>query len=97
MLKTFGFERRQVRATLAWQATVLAAVGLVIGIPAGIAVGHLVWNAVADNLGIVDAVVLPVVAIAITVPAVVVLLNAVAYLPARSASRMWPATALATE
>jgi putative ABC transport system permease protein len=97
LLKTFGFVRRQVRATLAWQATVLAAVGLVLGIPAGIAVGHLVWKALADNLGIVDAVILPFAAIAITVPAVVVLLNAVAYLPARSAARTWPAAALVTE
>jgi hypothetical protein len=97
LLKTFGFERRQVRATLAWQATALAAVGLVIGIPTGILVGHLVWRAVANNLGIVDAVIMPFAAIAITVPAVVLLMNAVAYLPARSAARIWPAAALVTE
>jgi hypothetical protein len=97
LLKTFGFERRQVRATLAWQATALAAVGLLVGVPAGILVGHLVWRAVATNLGIVDAVILPLAAIAITAPAVVLLMNAIAYLPARSASRTWPAAALATE
>jgi hypothetical protein len=97
LLKTFGFERRQIRATLAWQATALAAVGLALGIPAGILVGHLVWRAVANNLGIVDSVILPLAGIAITVPAVVLLMNAVAYLPARSAARTWPAAALTTE
>jgi hypothetical protein len=97
LLKTFGFERRQVRATLAWQATALAAVGLVIGIPAGVLIGHLVWRAVANNLGIVDAAILPLAAIALAVPAVIVLMNAVAYLPARAAARTWPAAALATE
>ena len=39
LLKTIGFDRRQVGATVAWQATTLASVGLVIGIPVGLVVG----------------------------------------------------------
>ena len=39
VLKTLGFSRRQVRATVAWQASTVAAVGLVVGIPLGLLVG----------------------------------------------------------
>ena len=62
MLKTLGFERRQVRATLAWQATTLAIVGLVVGIPIGVVVGNLVWRSVASSLGISPTPVFPVLA-----------------------------------
>ena len=41
LLKAIGFDRRQVRATVAWQATTLATVGLVVGIPIGLIVGRL--------------------------------------------------------
>ena len=49
LLKTLGFERGQVRATLAWQATTLAIVGLAVGIPAGVFVGNVVWRAKAPK------------------------------------------------
>ena len=52
VLKTLGFNRAQVRATIAWQATTLAAVGLAIGIPAGVIIGKFVWGRVANGLGI---------------------------------------------
>ena len=35
MLKTLGFSRRQLVATVAWQATTVACVGVVIGVPLG--------------------------------------------------------------
>ena len=52
LLKTIGFGRRQVSATVAWQATTLAFVGLVVGIPIGLLLGRLVWQRVADGLGV---------------------------------------------
>jgi ABC-type antimicrobial peptide transport system permease subunit len=97
LLKTFGFRRRQVRATLAWQASTLAAVGLVVGIPVGILVGNVVWRGVADSLGITPATVVPVIALALVVPCVIALVNAIAFWPARTASRTWPAVALSAE
>jgi predicted lysophospholipase L1 biosynthesis ABC-type transport system permease subunit len=51
LLKTLGFVRRQVRATIGWQATALAAIGIVVGVPLGLVAGTLVWRAVADGLG----------------------------------------------
>ena len=40
VLKTLGFVRRQVSATVAWQATTLAVIALVLGVPLGIAAGR---------------------------------------------------------
>jgi ABC-type antimicrobial peptide transport system permease subunit len=97
VLKTLGFNRRQVRATVAWQATTLATVGLVIGIPAGLIVGRLVWRLVADGLGVSTTAVIPALALLLTVPAVLALVNLVAYLPARAAAQTRPALALRTE
>jgi hypothetical protein len=37
LLKALGFTRRQISATIAWQATSTVAVGLLIGVPVGIA------------------------------------------------------------
>ena len=97
LLKTLGFSRRQVRITLAWQATTLSAVGLVVGIPVGVLAGNLVWHRVANGLGIAPVTVVPVIAIALSVPCVVVLVILIGLWPARAAARTWPAIALAAE
>ena len=84
LLKTLGFNRHQVRSTVAWQATTLGTVGLVVGIPLGVIVGSLVWRLVADGLGISTTASIPTLAVLLTVPAVLALVNLIAYLPARS-------------
>jgi putative ABC transport system permease protein len=97
LLKTLGFNRRQVRATVAWQATTLAAVGLLIGIPIGLIVGNQVWHLVAAGIGVPTAAAIPVVPVALTIPLVLVLVNLTAFLPARTAARTRPAVALRSE
>ena len=97
VLKTLGFDRRQVRATVAWQATTLATVGLVLGVPLGVVVGRLVWGRVADGLGISTTGAVPVIALMLLVPAAVVLANLIAALPARAAARTRPAVVLRSE
>lgn len=52
LLKALGLVRRQVAAAVLWQATTVALVGIVIGVPAGIAIGRLVWRLFAGNLGV---------------------------------------------
>ena len=42
ILKTLGFARRQLRQAVAWQATTIAAIALLIGLPAGVAGGR--WH-----------------------------------------------------
>jgi len=56
-----------------------------------------VWGLVADGLGITTTVAIPVVALLVVVLGAVVLVNLVAYFPARSAARTRPAVALRTE
>jgi hypothetical protein len=97
VLKTLGFNRAQVRATIAWQATTLAAVGVAIGIPAGVIIGKFVWGRVADGLGIATTAAIPALALLLTIPAVLVLVNLIAYFPARTAARTRPAIALRSE
>ncbi len=97
LLKTLGFDRGQVRATIAWQATTLAAVGLFVGIPAGVIVGRLLWHLVADGLGVATGAAIPALALILTVPCALVLVNVAAFLPGRAAARTRPAVALRSE
>ena len=97
ILKTLGFDRRQVLATVAWQATTFAALGIVVGIPLGVAAGRWTWNLVADELGVVPEPVTPMPLILLVVPAAVLLANLVAAVPARMAARTRPALVLRAE
>jgi putative ABC transport system permease protein len=97
ILKTLGFVRQQVRGTLAWQATTLAAIALFIGLPTGIAGGRWGWRIFAGQLGVLPDPVVPLIAIFIAVPAALILINVVAVLPGWAAARTQPATVLRTE
>ncbi len=98
LLKTLGFDRGQVRATVAWQATTLAAVGLVVGIPIGLIVGSVVWRLVAEGLGGVSTTAtVPALVVFLVIPAVLLLVNLTAYFPARTAAQTRPAVALRSE
>jgi hypothetical protein len=97
LLKTLGFSRRQVSASVAWQATTLGAVALVIGVPLGVIIGRWSWTALANDLGTVARPVVPLLAVLGAVPAVLLLVNAVAFVPGRIAARLRPAAVLRTE
>jgi hypothetical protein len=87
LLKALGFVNVQVGATVLWQATTVALVGIVVGIPLGIVVGRAVWNAFATNLGAVPVAAVPALAIAVLAIAVFVVANALAVLPALTSAR----------
>ncbi len=97
LLKTLGFDRGQIRATVAWQATTLAAIGLLVGIPIGLAVGNLVWHRVAGSIGVSTSAAIPLPTALLVIPASLALINAIAAIPARTAARTRPAVALRTE
>ena len=44
LLKTLGFTERQLAATVAWHATTAVAIGVVFGVPLGVAVGRWLWD-----------------------------------------------------
>jgi ABC-type lipoprotein release transport system permease subunit len=97
VLKTMGMVRRQVRATVAWQASVVALAALAIGIPIGVAVGRLAWSAFATQLGTVAEPRVPLITVLLAVPAVLLACNVVASLPARRAARTPAALVLRSE
>ena len=97
LLKTLGFTRRQLATTVAWQSTVVAIVGLVIGIPLGIAVGRWLWIVFARELSTVPDAVVPAGSVALAAVAALVLANLVAALPGRSAARTPAALLLRAE
>ena len=44
LLKTLGFTQRQLAATVAWQSSVPAIIGVIFGLPLGIAIGRWLWT-----------------------------------------------------
>ena len=97
LLKTLGFTRRQVSTTVAWQATTVGALALVVGVPLGLVFGRWAWTALADSLGTVAEPIVPALAVLAAIPVVLVLVNLVAFAPGRVASRLRPATVLRSE
>ncbi len=97
VLKTLGFVRRQVRATVGWQATTLIVVALVVGIPLGVAAGRWIWSLFADELGIINEPQVPLLPVFVLVPIAVAVANLVATAPATIAARTQPAVLLRTE
>ena len=97
ILKTLGFQRRQLTSTVAWQASVLSLVALAIGLPVGIAVGRWIWTSFSNQLGILPSPAIPLAGILLAIPATLVLANLIAFLPGRAAGRVQAATVLRTE
>ena len=97
MLKTLGFSRRQVSSAVAWQATAFGVVALVLGIPLGVALGRWGWQFLAEDLGTVSEPIVPLAALLLSIPVVLVALNAIAWFPGRIAARLRPATVLRSE
>ncbi len=87
LLKSLGFVRRQVALSVSWQTTTVALIGIVLGVPLGIAGGRLVWTAFASNLGVVSIPVVTVWVIAAVVVGTLVVANLLAVGPAVVASR----------
>jgi FtsX-like permease family len=96
ILKTVGFVASQVRATVAWQATALACAGLIVGVPLGLLAGRWAWILFAGQEAILPAPVISPLTL-LVIPAVLLLANAIAAIPARSAARTQPAVILRTE
>lgn len=97
VLRAMGFRPAQNAATIAWQATTVAVVGLVIGVPLGIIVGRTSWRWVADSTPLLYVAPIAGLAIALAVPGSVAVANALAALPARRAARLRAVEVLRTE
>ena len=97
VLRSFGFTRRQSATTVIVMALAIAAVGVLLGLPLGVAVGATLWRLTAEGAFVLSDphvrwayLVLP------ALGAVVVALLAASW-PARQAARQTPATQLRAE
>ena len=96
-LRCLGFVRRQVVASVVWQATVYGAIGLAVGIPVGVVLGRTAWSVVAGGLGVLSLPTVPLTQVVQIALACIVVAIATAAVPAWTASRTSPAAALRSE
>jgi ABC-type lipoprotein release transport system permease subunit len=87
LLKALGFVNGQVGAAVCWQSTTVGLVGIIVGVPLGVAVGQVVWRAFATNLGAVPVSLVPVWLITALAAGVLVVANVLAIAPAVAAAR----------
>lgn len=93
LLKTLGFTRRQLAATVAWQSTVAVAAGALVGVPLGIALGRYLWDLFARQISVVPQPSVPVLTVTLVIAGALAAGNLVAAVPGRAAARV-PAAAL---
>ena len=72
---------------MAWQASVAAVIGVVIGVPAGVALGRQLWDLFARTIYAVPEPTVPVWPVILIVFGALVLANIAAAIPGRVAAR----------
>jgi len=97
ILKTLGFTRGQLWATVAWQATAMTILALGVGLPFGVVGGRWIWRIFANNLGVVPGPAVPIAILLVAVPAALVVANLIAAIPSRLAASTQPAHVLRSE
>jgi predicted lysophospholipase L1 biosynthesis ABC-type transport system permease subunit len=97
LLKTLGFTRRQLAAVVAWQSSVAVAIGVVVGVPAGIVFGRWLWDLFAHNIDVVPAPTVPVMLMVLIGLGALVIANLVAAVPGVIAARTKTASLLRAE
>lgn len=97
LLKSLGMLRRQIAFSVAWQTTTLGLIGIVIGVPLGIAAGRAIWSAFANNLGVGTQPVVTSAEIVLLAVGTLVVANLLAVVPAVIAARERPSSLLQNE
>lgn len=96
LLKTLGFTTRQLAVTIAWQASVISVISVIVGVPVGIVVGRQLWIVFARNINAVPQPTVPT-SLLLVAAGALILANLVAAIPARIAARTPAAFVLRTE
>jgi hypothetical protein len=97
VLRTMGLLRRQVSAIVGWQATMVALVAIIVGLPAGAAAGRATWTLVTNRLGLPADAVFPIATLFLIAAGALVAANLIAVIPGVLATRTPPATILHAE
>ena len=87
VLKALGFTQRQLAASVAWQSSVAAVIGVIAGVPIGIALGRFLWTLFARGISAVPHPTVPVASVLAIAFGAVVFANLVALFPGRIAAR----------
>ncbi|MEP7021872.1 MAG: FtsX-like permease family protein, partial [Pseudonocardiales bacterium] len=97
VLRALGMTQAQCRWIVVTQASVLALIGLLFGVPLGLALGRTVWRAVADYAPLQYVTPTAAWALLAVVPAALLIANLLAAVPGRHAARLKIAHVLRTE
>ncbi len=97
LLKSMGFTQRQLAASIAWQSSIAALIGCVVGIPLGVLVGRSLWISFARSINTVPAPAEPGWTLVLIGVGALVFANLVAAIPGRIAARTSTALVLRAE
>jgi hypothetical protein len=97
LLKTLGLVRSQLLRVVFWEATTLAAVALLVGLPLGVLAGRWAWLVFAGSAGVASQADVPVPLVLLAIPATLLLANLIAAGPGWAAARIPAATVLRAE
>jgi FtsX-like permease family protein len=97
VLRALGMTRPQTRLIVATQASVLALIGLVFGVPLGVALGRSIWRVVTGFTPLAYHPPLAVWALLLTGPVALLAANTLAAWPERHAARLRTGQVLRTE
>jgi hypothetical protein len=88
VLRAVGLTRTQARVVVLTQATVLALIGLVVGIPLGVALGRTVWRYVADTTPLSYVPPAALLAVLLAIPVALLAANGLAAWPGHRAATL---------
>ncbi len=97
LLKSMGSTQRQLATSIAWQSSVAALIGCVVGIPIGVVVGRELWISFATGINAVPTPTVPVLTLVLVGVGAMLFANLVAAVPGRIAARTSTALVLRAE
>jgi hypothetical protein len=97
VLRVLGMTRPQARLVVTTQASVLAVIGLIFGVPLGIALGRVLWRTVAGFIPLAYHPPVALLALLLIGPAALLAANALAAWPQRRAARLQAGQVLRSE
>jgi ABC-type lipoprotein release transport system permease subunit len=97
VIRVLGFDSHQVRHAMGWMVTILVGASLAVALPLGVLAGRMAFSVYAEHLGVAPEPAVAVWALALLLPALLLIAYLVSLWPSWRASRVAAATVLRTE